>query len=61
MSRITRIRLDHIFCLASNYILQVGDTMCVSNTGVVMYDAKKLIIHSWYFKVALKILNCKKW
>ena len=40
--------MDDIFRCASNCILQICDTMCVSNTGVVMYEAKK-IIHSWYF------------
>ena len=55
MIRITWRRLDNIFCFASNCILEVCDTMCVSNTGVVMYEAKKLFNHSWFFNgLALK-------
>ena len=37
------MRLDNIFCFASDCILQLCDTICVSNTGVVMYEAKNLI------------------
>ena len=45
ISRITRIRLDDIFCFSSNCILQIGDTMSVGDTGVVMYyvRGKKVI------------------
>ena len=39
--RITWIRLDDIFRCPSNCILQVRDKLCVSNTGVVIYEAKK--------------------
>ena len=36
--------------------------MCVGDTGVVMYEAKKVIysfvVLQW---VAIKVLNCKRW